>query len=239
MNTLRKLSNSSKPKAPRHTVSISRSEGSLGLGLDDDNCVTSITPGSSAAATDVLVGDYVVGIGGKPVGSRKLVSVLAENAGSEIELEIERGSAESNGSSTPRGGSMPRFGSSLFGGMSRRSTQSGSDDANRAGSFAQAGETVVTLLLAREANEPWGLEVDETNSVSAVMSDSLAYRAGFIVDDEVTKVDGEDLGSRTILGDEALMGVFETALQVTLTVRRGVQMTRDVSFTPRRNSADI
>ena len=53
------------------------------------------------------------------------------------------------------------------------------------------------------------------------------------------QVDGEDLGSRTILGDEALMGVFETALQVTLTVRRGVQMTRDVSFTPRRNSADI
>ena len=150
MNTLRKLSNSSKPKAPRHTVSISRSEGSLGLGLDDDNCVTSITPGSSAAATDVLVGDYVVGIGGKPVGSRKLVSVLAENAGSEIELEIERASAESKGSSTPR------FGSSLFGGLSRRSTRadSGSEAASdevthqhRTGSFAQAGETVRALRL--------------------------------------------------------------------------------------------
>jgi len=252
MNALRKLSSTgSKPKGARHTVTISRSEGSLGLGLSDDNCVTSITPGSSAAATDVLVGDYVVGIGGKPVGSRKLVSVLAENAGSEIELEIERASAESQGSSTPRGGSTPRFGSSLFGGMSRRSTRSDSHDSgsnaasdevshqHRTGSFAHAGETVVTLRLAREANEPWGLEVDETNTVSAVMSDSLAYRAGFIVDDEVTKVDGEDLGSRTILGDEALMGVFETALQVTLTVRRGVQMTRDVSFTPRRNSADL
>ena len=159
MNTLRKLSSSSKPKAPRHTVSISRSEGSLGLGLDDDNCVTSITPGSSAAATDVLVGDYVVGIGGKPIGSRKLVSVLAENAGSEIELEIERASAESQGSSTPRGGSTPRFGSSLFGGMSRRSTRSDSHDSgsnaasdevshqHRTGSFAQAGETVRALRL--------------------------------------------------------------------------------------------
>lgn len=47
---------------------------------------------------------------------------------------------------------------------------------------------MVTLRLAREADEPWGLEVDEMNSVSAVMSDSLAYRAGFIVGDEVTKV---------------------------------------------------
>ena len=93
MNTLRRMS-SIKPKGTRHTVTISRSEGSLGLGLSDDNCVTSITPGSSAAATDVLVGDYVVGIGGKPVGSRKLVSVLAENAGIEIVLEIERASAE-------------------------------------------------------------------------------------------------------------------------------------------------
>ena len=153
MNTLRRMS-SIKPKGTRHTVTISRSEGSLGLGLSDDNCVTSITPGSSAAATDVLVGDYVVGIGGKPVGSRKLVSVLAENAGIEIVLEIERASAESKGSSTPRGGSMPRFGSSLFGGMSRRSTRSGSDAApdevtheHRTGSFAQAGETVRALRL--------------------------------------------------------------------------------------------
>lgn len=245
MNTLRRMS-SIKPKGTRHTVTISRSEGSLGLGLSDDNCVTSITPGSSAAATDVLVGDYVVGIGGKPVGSRKLVSVLAENAGIEIVLEIERASAESKGSSTPRGGSMPRFGSSLFGGMSRRSTRSGSDAApdevtheHRTGSFAQAGETVVTLRLAREADEPWGVEVDEMNCVSAVMSDSLAYRAGFIVGDEVTKVDGQDLGDRTIIGDEAYSSVFETALQVTLTVRRGVQMTRDISFTSRRNSADL
>ena len=151
MNALRKLSStSSKPKGTRHTVTISRSEGSLGLGLSDDNCVTSITPGSSAASVDVLLGDFVVGIGGKPVGSRKLVSVLAENAGSEIELEIERASAESKGSSTPR------FGSSLFGGLSRRSTRadSGSDVASdevthqhRTGSFAQAGETVRALHL--------------------------------------------------------------------------------------------
>ena len=108
------------------------------------------------------------------------------------------------------------------------------------------------------------------NCVSAVMSDSLAYRAGFIVGDEVTKVsdwlmhgsrrfadwlhpadprpprlrvlrqvDGQDLGDRTIIGDEAYSSVFETALQVTLTVRRGVQMTRDISFTSRRNSADL
>ena len=47
-----------------------------------------------------------------------------------------------------------------------------------------------TLRLARKPEEPWGLEVDELNSVSAVMSDSLAYRAGFIVGDIVTKVGG-------------------------------------------------
>ena len=53
------------------------------------------------------------------------------------------------------------------------------------------------------------------------------------------QVDGQDLGDRTIIGDEAYSSVFETALQVTLTVRRGVQMTRDISFTSRRNSADL
>ena len=53
------------------------------------------------------------------------------------------------------------------------------------------------------------------------------------------QVDGQDLGDRTIIGDEAFSSVFETALQVTLTVRRGVQMTRDISFTSRRNSADL
>ena len=53
------------------------------------------------------------------------------------------------------------------------------------------------------------------------------------------QVDGQDLGSRSIIGDGAYANVFEEGRQVTLTVRRGVQMTRDVSFTPRRNSADL
>ena len=53
------------------------------------------------------------------------------------------------------------------------------------------------------------------------------------------QVDGQDLGSRSIIGDGAYASVFEEARQVTLTVRRGVQITRDVSFTPRRNSADL
>ena len=53
------------------------------------------------------------------------------------------------------------------------------------------------------------------------------------------QVDGQDLGSRSIIGDGAYANLFEEGRQVTLTVRRGVQMTRDVSFTPRRNSADL
>ena len=161
MNTMRRLSSSSsKPKATRHTVTISRAEGSLGLGLSDDNCVTAITPDSSAASADVLVGDRIVGIGGQPAGSRKLVSLLAENAGSEIELDIERASAER------KGGSTPRFGSTLFGGTSRRSARSsnshdsGSDFApdevisHRTGSFASAGETVRALRLKHPHPRP-------------------------------------------------------------------------------------
>ena len=152
MNSLLRRASSSKPKATRHTVSISRSEGLLGLGLSDDNCVTSITPDSPAANADVLVGDYVVGFGGKPVG-RKLVSLLAENTASQIELEIERAYAESKGSSTPRGSSMPRFGSSLFAGMSRRrssgiiqNSDAAADEVTHStGSFAHAGETVRAL----------------------------------------------------------------------------------------------
>jgi len=209
--------------------------------------VTSIAPNSPAANADVLVGDYVVGFGGKPVG-RKLVSLLAENTASQIELEIERAYAESKGSSTPRGSSMPRFGSSLFVGMSRRrssgiiqnSDAAADEVTHRTGSFAHAGETIVTMRMERVADEEeWGLEVDEMNSVSAVKLGSLAAKAGFFVGDEVTKVDGQDLGSRSIIGDGAYASVFEEARQVTLTVRRGVQMTRDVSFTPRRNSADL
>ena len=53
------------------------------------------------------------------------------------------------------------------------------------------------------------------------------------------QIDGQDLGEKTIIGDEAYSSLFETALAVTLTVRRGVQMSREISFTPRRNSADI
>ena len=49
---------------------------------------------------------------------------------------------------------------------------------------------MITLRLVREAEESWGLEVDEMNTVTAVMSDSLASRAGFVVGDIVTKVGG-------------------------------------------------
>ena len=178
----------------------------------------------------------VVGIGGQPVGARKLVSLLAENPGSEINLEIERrSSTERMGSITPR---IP-FPSRRPVSGSGYDIPSDAELSCRSGSFAAAGETVMTMRLCRKVDEPWGLEVDEANNVSAVMWDSLAYKAGFLVGDVVTKVDGNNLGDQTIIGDKAYSSVFETALAVTLTVRRGTSLQSAISFTTRRNSADI
>ena len=198
MNTLRRLS-VSKPKGARHTIVVSRAGGSIGLGLSDDNCVTSIAQGGSAASCDVMIGDRIVGVSGKRVSSRKVVSVLAENTGDDIELEIERRAL-----TTERKASMSRLGSTfitprapsrfsisaLTGSHNQRFSRSESGVACRTGSFAASGETVITLRLVREAEESWGLEVDEMNTVTAVMSDSLASRAGFVVGDIVTKVGG-------------------------------------------------
>ena len=72
------------------SVVISRAGGSLGLGLNNDNVVTKVTAESSAATAGVRFGDKVISVDGKEVGSRKLVSMLAENPNTELKLELER-----------------------------------------------------------------------------------------------------------------------------------------------------
>ena len=73
------------------TVVISRAGGfTFGLGLNNDNIVTKVTAESSAATAGVRFGDKVISVDGKEVGSRKLVSMLAENPNTELKLELER-----------------------------------------------------------------------------------------------------------------------------------------------------
>ncbi len=191
MNALRKLSGSgsssrsSGSAAPtQYVVTVSRAGGSFGLGLSDDNVVTTVAEKSSAAEASIQPNDRVVTVDGQPVGSRKLVSLLAENRNTEITLGIERGSSsvarKSSGS-----GATPR-GLGLFSSRSKSNTQT--DDVHRTGSFADMGERILTLRLARESDgDAMGLEVDQTNKVTAVMADTVAHKAGLQVGDVVTK----------------------------------------------------
>ena len=55
------------------TVAVSRAQGSLGLGLSDENVVTAVAPHSAAAAAKLRPFDKVVSIDGQPLGSRQVL----------------------------------------------------------------------------------------------------------------------------------------------------------------------
>ena len=231
MKAIRRMSGSTSHRASvtSLTVTVSRAEGSFGLGLSDDNVVTDISEKSSAASTEIQAGDRVVSVDGQPVGSRKLVSMLAENASTSVTLGLERSPLLDKSSS----GGAPR---SLLPGRGRSaSTAKASDPLDRTGSFVAAGEQVLTLRLAKETTEQeLGLEVDQNNSVTAVMWETAAYKAGLQVGDIVTKLDGKDLGETKLINCD-----IDVNKPLMLTVRRGVAMDKQVSFTTRRHSAQL
>ena len=107
----------------------------------------------------------------------------------------------------------------------------------RRGSHREEGESVVTLELSRvETNELLGIEVSDDNRVIRVHANSVAYRAGLSVGDEVTKVDGLDLEGTPLPNLQADMDAGRTVM---LTVRRGVPHDAKPTFTPRRSSAEL
>lgn len=189
------------------TVVISRAAGSLGIGLNDDNIVTKVTPKSSSETAGVKFGDKVISVDGKEVGKRKLVSMLAENPNTELTLELARqpvqptpgqpGSSASGDSPKPKG-------------------------IAKTGSYAAPGQMVFTFRLARDGDTPLGVELSpEGTEVKSVLLDTVAAKVGLAVGDVVTKVDGTDIvdGDATV---SSLRYKLSTAAVVTLTVRRGV-----------------
>ena len=62
---------------PTETLTIVMGkEKSLGVGLNNDNIVTSLTPASIAARHGLKLGDIVMGWQGRPLQGRKLQEVL-------------------------------------------------------------------------------------------------------------------------------------------------------------------
>ena len=62
---------------PSDTITVVMGKDtSLGIGLNNDNIVTSVTPGSVAGRHGLRLGDVVVGWQGQPLVDRKLQEVL-------------------------------------------------------------------------------------------------------------------------------------------------------------------
>lgn len=96
---------------------------------------------------------------------------------------------------------------------------------------------MLTLRLAcSAAGEIIRLTVDDDNRVVLVELDSIAHRAGLIVGDIVTKVDAHDLEGTPLPN---LQADVDAGRSLMLTVRRGIRLDNGVTFTPRRNSADL
>ena len=190
------------PEVDIVSVEVSRAGGSLGLGLNNDNIVTAVTKGSPSETAGIRRGDKVVAVGEKDVGSRKLVSLLAENASASVTLKLERPRG------TPR---SPRD--------SMHSPIEAVTSLFKKGSYAAPGQDVRTFRLARIGDKALGMELDQFHKVTAVRIDSVAAKAGVLVGDVVTKIDGEDLDDKTA---DTLRKKVAVAAVLMLTVRRGI-----------------
>ena len=69
-------------------VVLTGCSGGVGLGLDDDNCVTEVVPGLPAGLSSrIAVGDRVVSVDGQPLGGRKLQTIIHPRERHVFEVE--------------------------------------------------------------------------------------------------------------------------------------------------------
>ena len=69
-------------------VVLTGCSGGVGLGLDDDNCVTEVVPGLPAGLSGrIAVGDRVVSVDSQPLGGRKLQTIIHPRERHVFEVE--------------------------------------------------------------------------------------------------------------------------------------------------------
>lgn len=217
---------------PTHLAcKIERVNGSFGLQLNDHNRVTVVKPDSPAEKAKLKPFDRIIKVDGTALVERKLAEVAAGK--DALLLDIERPPASAYKAIVDHE-NQPDSGPYLFDaeGPSRDAQVDAIPDAALK---ALPGKKTLTVVLSREPDGQFGLEVSLDNEVIAVDVDSAAHKAGLQVKDKITKVDGKPLNGPIA---EVLMskGVSQNMV---LTVLRGKSVNSRCSATVTTVAADL
>lgn len=212
-------------------IKIERLEGSFGLQLNDHNRVTQVKAGSASEKAKLKPFDRIIKVDGAELAEDKLATIAAGKEA--LLLDIERPPASAyktivDHENTP-GSSPYEFSDANL--TSRREPEEQIPEAL----LKSPGKQTATVVLSREPDGQFGLEVSLDNEVIAVDVDSAAHKAGLLVKDKITKVDGKPLTGPIA---EVLMtkGVSQNMV---LTVLRGHSVNARLSITPQGVSADL
>jgi len=216
-------------KAQHLTVHIARVNGSFGLQLNDHNRVTQVKEGSPAEEAKLKPFDRITKVDGMVLGETKLAAMAAGKEG--LMLDIERPPACSYKAIVDH---ENQPGSAPFGFDGDKKEAEPEIPAAVAAALAP-GKQIATVVLSREPDGQFGLEVSLDNEVIAVDVDSAAHKAGLQVKDKITKVDSKPLNGPIA---EVLMskGVSQNMV---LTVLRGHSVNARLSVTPVSVAADL
>ena len=155
LSGIRRLSKSGSKKdatdggGERLTFSITRADGTFGVGLSDSNYITSIEEGTPAASTGLMPGDLIVAVNGEDLDGRKVTNVMAKSPDLEtIKLTVERRPppTQRKGSLTDR---MPKLSLSGRASGAEVISESSDPDIQRTLSTMMPGETMVSIRLTR------------------------------------------------------------------------------------------
>ena len=158
LSGIRRLSKSGSKKdatsdGERLTFSITRADGTFGVGLSDSNYITSIEEGTPAASTGLMPGDLIVAVNGEDLTvdgvARKVTNVMAKSPDLDtIKLTVERRPppTQRKGSLTDR---MPKLSLSGRASGAEVISESSDPDIQRTLSTMMPGETMVSIRLTR------------------------------------------------------------------------------------------
>jgi len=168
LSGIRRLSKSGSKKdatdgGERLTFSITRADGTFGVGLSDSNYITSIEEGTPAASTGLMPGDLIVAVNGEDLAvdgvARKVTNVMAKSPDLDtIKLTVERRPppTQRKGSLTDR---MPKLSLSGRASGAEVISESSDPDIQRTLSTMMPGETMVSIRLTRaQARAPFGAQ---------------------------------------------------------------------------------
>lgn len=214
---------------------IERVNGSFGLQLNDHNRVTVVKPDSSAEKAKLKPFDRIVKVDGSPLDGRKLAEVAAGKDGLLLDVERPPASAYMVIVDHENQPESLAFGPYAFEAQAASSRDTLVDQIPDAALKALPGKKTLTVVLSREPDRQFGLEVSLDNEVIAVDVDSAAHKAGLQVKDKITKVDAKPLNGPIA---EVLMSTGVSQNMV-LTILRGKSVNSRCSATVTTVAADL